>query len=65
VQAIRKRAPAQNDTETAHVPECAGTKRHTTLEGCAAVPSVPPVEEEEERPPQLPADADRAETMQQ
>ena len=47
VQARRKRAPAQNGTETAHVPECAGTKRHNTLEGCAAVPSVPPVEEEE------------------
>jgi putative DNA primase/helicase len=38
VQAIGKRAPAQNGTETAHVPGCAGTKRHNTLQGCAAVP---------------------------
>ena len=46
VQTIQKRAPAQDGTQAAHVPDGAGTKRHTTLEGCAAVPSVPPAEEE-------------------
>jgi len=66
VQAIGKRAPGQNGTTPGLVPPCPGTQRDNTLEGCPGVPVVPAVDdEEEERPPQLPADADRAERMQQ